>query len=537
MSQSTDPTKPDYVAPTLQQNSQQTDASGGNAGSYTTTSQTSAGTPTTRPTTDDVKSNISGVENEQAPKAISDLVTEGVQAQDNTDLKSDPNASVSGRVNQIISEGSPLMERAETRAKEQMNGRGLLNSSMAVGAGQTALYDAAMPMAAQDASYAQNMNLAEQKRRDSLQQLGYEDIYKTWAANLDKGIKADAMQHENILADKQYAATLGQNYMNLMNKLQESNMPEGDKQKAMDLMKTIYGDLLTDLPDFGGRTIGSVGVQEGQGGTTTGTSSGTTTGTTSGVSGGSTTTASGKNSYIPGVVVDNLPTDNPLRINGQINGVDVSSSGWVGGKAPKNLAQSGSFRQWAVTSDGRQYINYPDKVTGIPKDSENLLYMDESGKAPIDRSGYNADGNKFAVIKGKTFIMPITGNYKNTWVEAPADYKLQPKLLNDPLLAKDIKPLAPMANPGKAYDAAGKAFNARIVGPDGGTKDPATGKAYPAPGKGLITTSSDGKTRQYLTNDGRTYNQEYVQAKDAKGNPAVDKTGAPVMEYVWKQQP
>lgn len=28
MSQSTDPTKPDYVAPTLQQNSQQTDASG-----------------------------------------------------------------------------------------------------------------------------------------------------------------------------------------------------------------------------------------------------------------------------------------------------------------------------------------------------------------------------------------------------------------------------------------------------------------------------------------------------------------------------
>lgn len=60
--------------------------------------------------------------------------------------------TVQGQVNGIIAENSPLMQQAETRAKQQMNERGLMNSSMAVGAGQAALYDAALPIAQQDAS-------------------------------------------------------------------------------------------------------------------------------------------------------------------------------------------------------------------------------------------------------------------------------------------------------------------------------------------------------------------------------------------------
>lgn len=63
-----------------------------------------------------------------------------------------PNQTVSGQVKDIIAENSPLMQQAETRALQKANSRGLLNSSLAVGAGQSALYDAATPMATQDAA-------------------------------------------------------------------------------------------------------------------------------------------------------------------------------------------------------------------------------------------------------------------------------------------------------------------------------------------------------------------------------------------------
>jgi hypothetical protein len=61
-------------------------------------------------------------------------------------------ATVQGQVADIIKSGSELGTLAETRSKQKMNASGLLNSSIAVGAGQTALYDAALPIAQQDAN-------------------------------------------------------------------------------------------------------------------------------------------------------------------------------------------------------------------------------------------------------------------------------------------------------------------------------------------------------------------------------------------------
>ena len=42
---------------------------------------------------------------------------------------------------------NPLLQQARTRAAQKMNGMGLMNSSMAIGAGESAMYDAAMPIA------------------------------------------------------------------------------------------------------------------------------------------------------------------------------------------------------------------------------------------------------------------------------------------------------------------------------------------------------------------------------------------------------
>lgn len=67
-------------------------------------------------------------------------------------------ATMAGQVERVVDKGGPLMTQAETRAKQQMNRRGLVNTSMAVGAGQRALYDVALPIASQDAGHFQELN-------------------------------------------------------------------------------------------------------------------------------------------------------------------------------------------------------------------------------------------------------------------------------------------------------------------------------------------------------------------------------------------
>lgn len=69
-----------------------------------------------------------------------------------TDWTPDAKSTVAGQIADITAKGSPLMDQAETAAKQQMNKRGLLNSSMAITAGQDAVYRTALPIAQQDAN-------------------------------------------------------------------------------------------------------------------------------------------------------------------------------------------------------------------------------------------------------------------------------------------------------------------------------------------------------------------------------------------------
>ena len=67
--------------------------------------------------------------------------------------------TVQGQLSGILAQNSPLMQQAHAAALGQMNQRGLLNSSMAVGAGQNAVIQNALPIAQQD---AQAYNAAQQ---------------------------------------------------------------------------------------------------------------------------------------------------------------------------------------------------------------------------------------------------------------------------------------------------------------------------------------------------------------------------------------
>ena len=92
----------------------------------------------------------------------------GYTAEDNTGVgytasnwdidtdKTKDSQTVQGQVQGLIAANSPLMQQAEAASKQQMNQRGLLNTSMAVGAGQEAVIKQALPIAQQDAQLFAN---------------------------------------------------------------------------------------------------------------------------------------------------------------------------------------------------------------------------------------------------------------------------------------------------------------------------------------------------------------------------------------------
>lgn len=69
-----------------------------------------------------------------------------------TDVQVTPESTVAGQLSSITANGSPLMTQAATQAKKDAAKRGLLSSSIAVGAGQEAIYKTALPVAQQDAT-------------------------------------------------------------------------------------------------------------------------------------------------------------------------------------------------------------------------------------------------------------------------------------------------------------------------------------------------------------------------------------------------
>lgn len=86
------------------------------------------------------------------------------------------NELVENRLNNLISGNSEYIKLAEAKAKEQAAGRGLLNSSLAAGAGRGAAISAALPIAQQDASTYANQALTNQQATNqfNLQDKQYE---------------------------------------------------------------------------------------------------------------------------------------------------------------------------------------------------------------------------------------------------------------------------------------------------------------------------------------------------------------------------
>lgn len=68
--------------------------------------------------------------------------------------------TAAGQLESLLSKDSPLMQRSRTLALQQMGKRGLINSSMAIGASQAAMVERANPIAQQDAQIYSDRALA-----------------------------------------------------------------------------------------------------------------------------------------------------------------------------------------------------------------------------------------------------------------------------------------------------------------------------------------------------------------------------------------
>ncbi len=81
------------------------------------------------------------------------------------------NANVAPRVANIVSSDNPLIKAARSQGLAASNRRGLLNSSIAIGASEAEAYKVATPIAMQEAAQIQQSNMGEQDRVTQLERL------------------------------------------------------------------------------------------------------------------------------------------------------------------------------------------------------------------------------------------------------------------------------------------------------------------------------------------------------------------------------
>jgi len=134
----------------------------------------------------------------------------------------DPNQTVAGQLATDMSVNSPLMQQAKAQSLDSMNGRGLINSSMAIGAGQGALYDKALQIATPDAStYANaatnnaqmantnaqfnagNQTQVSEANTNSLNTAGAFNAGQTQQASSQNATFQNALQSQNLQNEQQ----------------------------------------------------------------------------------------------------------------------------------------------------------------------------------------------------------------------------------------------------------------------------------------------------------------------------------------------
>ena len=151
------------------------------------------------------------------------------------------NETVADQLDRILAADSPLLQRARMRSAQQMNDRGLMNSTMAMQAGEAAAIDAALPIAQQDANTyrqtsAENQAIVNQAGQFNAAQ-GTDAARFVAAGDLQMQTQRLASQLDT--ASRERVMAIEQNYRHLTNNSAAANQ----------LVQTMNGQIGSILAD------------------------------------------------------------------------------------------------------------------------------------------------------------------------------------------------------------------------------------------------------------------------------------------------
>ncbi len=152
-----------------------------------------------------------------------------------------PADTVEARLGGLLTSGSPYLESAKSRAQQEANARGLLNSTMAATAGEKAAIEAALPIATQDASYYQE--LERQKQQAGLQSGLYEKQGEISS-------KLSAQTHTQEMAKQ--AAEIEWNKIDLQARMdvETARLDAENKKMFNDTVNAISTEYMTDYTEI-----------------------------------------------------------------------------------------------------------------------------------------------------------------------------------------------------------------------------------------------------------------------------------------------
>ena len=155
--------------------------------------------------------------------------------------------TVAGQLEKIVASDSPLLQQARTRAHQEMNARGLINSSLTVGAAQDAVVKNALPIAQQDAKTYETANTNTTNAQNAALNFGAQADNTASLQNAQQGTNvnlanADAANKAGQLA----AADANQRTTTVLNNQNQQALAQMDNQtrSALATMDGQYRQLL-----------------------------------------------------------------------------------------------------------------------------------------------------------------------------------------------------------------------------------------------------------------------------------------------------
>lgn len=161
--------------------------------------------------------------------------------------------TVAGQVNKLTSENSPLMEIARTNAKQAANERGLVNSAMAVSAGEKAAYDSVLPIATQDAAtYSKAAGYTvDQTNQKNLQDANLTNAAAQFNAKSLNDATLQQINNENqkLIQTNSSAASIMNQATGVLNNIMMNDKMDSATKTA--LSQQVYANLQSQLDVIG----------------------------------------------------------------------------------------------------------------------------------------------------------------------------------------------------------------------------------------------------------------------------------------------